>query len=467
MTAYQGILSGKYFDLLEQLRARPDMRAVELQLDRDETIGFMRDYDRMYRVGTWPIILTSKPVFDEFAANLPMLCYKIIKLAFGDDAKSFSRFFNLPSVLYHVLKDREIDFSEILIRYDGAFSGGEFKLMEINSGSAIGGWQLCWIANIFSEILARFPETASLGIRQSPVTAGIFNNVINMIRRRNARGATGSILWYWTDGFVQQAAFEAAFAAHYDRIKPVDFEGTLQFLEDANEIEFTRSGLVVYRGRVIDAVMLPSSFYQYDGDKIKVPDFPKSLVVRLGSSHMAGQVSYPDSPFYTLLGSKRLLALLHSYKEDLRLEPLERQLLGKHVPWCHRMSDTTVDWRRERWRLQDLLRAGKDHFVLKKSASCQGKDVIVGARQTSQAWEQALVELTDPKDWIAQEYCVIDPIDYCPPLGEVMPHDFVWGVFASGNQHIGEFLRAVPTGTGKGVINSAAGALEVPVFSEV
>jgi hypothetical protein len=465
MKAYQGILSAKHFELMELLRARPRMRSTELQLDCDKTIDFMRDYD--YRVGAWPIILPQQSPFDEFTAKLPALCYKVMKLEFGEDAECFSHFFRLPAVLYHVLKDWNIDFSEILVRYDGAFSGSEFKLMEINSGSAIGGWQLCWLSNLFSEVLARFPETAALDICQSPVTDGIFDHAINMIRRRNARHATGNILWYWNDVFVQQAAFESAFRAHYDRIKPRDYEGALQFLADANEIEFTRSGLVVYRGRVIDALMLPSSFYMYEGDKIRVPDFPKSLIVRLGSSHMAGQVCYPDSPFYTLLGSKRLLALLHSYKEDPRLEPLERQLLNKHVLWCHRMSDTTVEWRGESWRLQDLLRACKDHFVLKKSASCQGKDVIVGARQTSTTWGQALVELTDPEDWIAQEYCAIDPIEYCPPRGEVIPHDFVWGVFASGNQHIGEFLRAVPTGTGKGVINSAAGALEVPVFSEV
>ncbi|WP_323145099.1 hypothetical protein [Massilia phyllosphaerae] len=451
--------SARFQQLGHEWDANPALRRLRLELNRPAVAECMRDYP--YAVSPWPVIISAERVaeFEHLIARLPALYLKAIRIMFGSDADAFALYLNEPAVIHEILLSTQADPRQMLNRHDVLYANGQLKLIEVNAGSTIGGWQLSWIEPQFREILASGAATARWALDYRNMVDTMFTGLFDAIARQQPGGGTGNILLL-VAGAVQeeQEARLAPFGGAFVRMRPKRWpRGRMVICTDVAHVAFDGDGTVSHEGERMDAVLLLSP----EGTIID-----PTIQLRLTSAHLAGRVVMPDSPLYTLFGNKALMALLHEPVLAPHLDAGERALVERHIPFTARMGATSVQWRGRAWALRTLLLAHKDDFVIKKSHSLQGRDVHVGKFCGDDEWAAVVERELGAQDWLAQEYCGADTVVAPDAHGELSDWTFIWGIFDAGGRYGGAFVRGMPVNNRRGVINSATGAVEFPVFEE-
>ncbi|WDE09258.1 hypothetical protein SG34_031330 [Thalassomonas viridans] len=454
-----GFYSPRYLQLIRLLSANEGMRRHRICAESDNLVDFMKTYE--YDYGAWPMIISKARVaeFDAFIKVFPDMVYKAINSYFQGDSREFSRYFQSPALIYELLQDAQIDNRELLNRYDTLYCGQVLKILEVNSGSNIGGWQLDYLHPQFSRILASYRQTRQWHLKQRHAVNAMLTALTDCITRTLPETSKGNILIYFQDdkddGLKQ---LRIDLANLYQEIKPEHFpEGKIMYFSDCADISFTGQCRVKYRQETIDVLIMP------EPDR---PIFPDNFCRQLIQSRLANRLIFPDSPLHTIIGNKHALALLHEEAVQQALSAEEVHMINRHVPWTAKMTREAVFWRGERWALRQLLIREQAAFVIKKSHSLQGRDVYVGRYLQPDAWLMHLDEVLGEGDWLAQEFCQADPVLMCDQASGLNLYRQVWGVFDINNAYGGAFVRANPLDGGNGVINSANGATEFAVFEE-
>lgn len=452
----------KTHGLLNQLLLqKPALAQETVNFDRADVAEFMLDYE--YEMSTWPVVVSQSLIaqFDHFNRHLCPLIAKAVKGFFKDDSEHFARYLNVPGIILELFNSIELDIKSIVSRHDLIFSDGQFKLIEINAGSTIGGWQHDWLYKAFAQVLAQQPETNKWHLKYTPVMAQMFAAVLNAVVRAAKPGATGNVLLakFFTNEKGQ--TFEGlaqGMSAVFDKAKQTLMpQAQLLFFDDFEQLKFNDNGSVFYQRKEIDAVLLPLPV----GFGIS-----QSVSLKLMSSFVKNKIVFPDSPLHHLFGNKHLLSLLHEPALRTLLSEAEQQLIENHIPWSTKMADKMVIYQGKEQPLVALLKNQKDQFVLKKSQSYQGIDVVVGKYCQQQQWGQWVEKLINEDDWLAQQFCTPDVVPACDKSLGVVGHQMVWGIFDFDGGYCGAFVRGAAQNSKNGVINSANGATEFIVFEE-
>jgi hypothetical protein len=185
-------------------------------------------------------------------------------------------------------------------------------------------------------------------------------------------------------------------------------------------------------------------------------DSTEAMVFRcfkLGGLHLY------NGPISWILSDKRNIALLSELGDSDLFDAQERALIRDHVPWARRILPGETLFDGERVRIEDLLRARRERFVIKKARSLGGAHVILGRFSSPEEWDAALAAALAGGDWIAQEY--VESLPYLFQAGEhgCCPHDVVWGPFVFGDRYAGAILRVQPKIL-QGIVNLTRGATE-------
>jgi len=454
-TMHSLFYSERHQQLMQLVGDNPAMRAEQLDLSDAELPDYIRNY--RYPVSSWPLIVSRRHVqeFDAFAAGLAPLLYKAMRLMFPQDAAAFADYLQAPALLHALLLQSDPDLAQALMRHDMLYSGGELKLLEVNAGSTIGGWQISWLEPAYRAALGRHDGTARWELQHRQVLDGLFGAVLAATAARPQ--ARGRALFYLSPGHD-----DAGLRAHYGAI----FQGLLPhllpqrelaFFGDFGALDYAPDGRLLHGGLPVDAILLPMP----EGEEV-----PRAHMMRLAAAQMAGQLVMPDSPLFTLLGNKSLLALLHEPDLQPRLTDAERAFVQRHIPFTARTVAAHVQWQGRRRALGELLLAERERFVVKKSHSLQGRDVHVGRCCSDAEWQAVVQQYLGVPDWLAQEFCPADLSAGIDAQGEPRDYSFIWGVFDAGQRYSGAFVRGMPAARGQGVINSATGATEFSVFEE-
>ena len=114
---------------------------VEIVMCNEDVVDFMKAYE--YEVSAWPFIISQNVVkkFTNLINPVVNLLYKSISMYFGNDRKSFAEYLNETEILLDLVSPQNINSRGMLIRHDVVFTNGKLRLLEINVGSTIGGWQ--------------------------------------------------------------------------------------------------------------------------------------------------------------------------------------------------------------------------------------------------------------------------------------------------------------------------------------
>jgi hypothetical protein len=433
------------------------MRARRLHLDCEQVVPFMRDYQ--YPLSAWPIIIGPERVaeFEQFVARLPRLYLKAVKCLFARGGEQFAAYLNESPFIHEMLMAPDFDFSQMINRHDVVFSGGQLKLLEVNAGCAVGGWQAGLLEPQFRQILGEFAETAAWQVRHRQVIDHLFAGVLAAIKRQGAAQGKKILMYCLDEDAIAGAAFRERFDLVAGALGLAGSEHELLFFSDFAELTFSKSGAVCFEGEPVDAVLITD---------MVASTVPKPVYLRLLGAHMTGRIVMPDSMLYTIFGNKLLMAMLHEPALQPQLTEDERAFIAAHIPYTARMANDSVQWQGETRPLRQLLRERKDEFVVKKAHSAQGRDVYIGKFNSDAEWDAMLERVLGDTDWLAQEYCEADCASAPDLAGGQSAYSMVWGIFDTGNRYGGAFVRGMASDHGRGVINSAQGAVEFCVFEQ-
>jgi len=409
------------------------------------TTEFMRSYE--FPVNPWPFFVSTQLVssMQEMNANILPLTYKAVRAVFADDPMKMAAAMNVDPVLCSFLLNG-VDFSDICFRTDAILTGDGLKLIEVNVGTSIGGWQIQWMEETFRQFegYRDFFDRHTATCRNTPVT---FFKFLIESAAKVARGAKINILVKVLKGFDPCAygSFLQQYITAAIQASAVDCE--IGFYAAFDELDVTREG-AFHRGRRIHLVTFG--------------DLSNELGPSVGllRSIFTGKTACPDFPTYGLLADKRNMALLHHAAQHGMLSEREAELVRRYLPKTFILGGPLSSQ-----AVHDEVLEHKDAYVVKQCNGMRGIEVHVGRFVSDEGWREIIGNLREPNLWIAQEYC--ESKKFYGHSGDSRDvFNFVWGVFQFGERFGGSWIRMMPENDKKydGVINSARGAEECIVF---
>jgi hypothetical protein len=445
--------------LAEELRRDAALAAARFDLHHESVPAFLHGYP--YEVAAWPIFVTRQFIREQIEpllAPMPRILYQTLRARFSNSSE-MAEYFGWPELICEMLEQAPVDPRDLLVRYDAVLDSGGLKLIENNFGSSAGGWQSDYFQPQMRPRLTHLEQSHTSSFSYRPILHSMLKTLAGGICRRKPAGASGNLLVYHTfsPGGPNLANFLDSLQSVYDAVKPPAIAGgRVTILREFDEISFTAAGEVTVHGEIMDAFIMGDALYT---------DMPETVLNRMIAAHLRDQLVFPDSPFHLLLGDKGVLALLHECRTARLLDDDDCALIERYVPWTARLLDEEVLLEGVHVPLVRHLLAHKDDFVIKKFHSSSGRDVIVGRHLDADTWERTIRTYAETRaPWIVQQFCTPSLLDLHDAALGVVPHKLIWGIFSYGGDYAGAFVRT-DRGIGlHGVINSATGATELPVF---
>lgn len=408
------------------------------------TTEFMRNYE--YPINSWPFFVSPELIssMEEMNANILRMTYKAVRAIFANDPMRMATALSMDPVRCSFFFNG-IDFADICFRTDAILTEDGLKLVEVNVGTAIGGWQIQWMEEAFRGFdgYKDFFSSNAVNCRNTPVT---FFNFLIESAAKVARTGSLRILVKVKNSF--DPAVYGAFLQQYisTAIQESGQDCDIGFFASFDELQMLPEG-TFHQGRRVHLVTF--------GDLSGEPDPPLELL----RSVFAGKVACPDFPTYVLLSDKRNMALLHYAAQMKLLSEREAALVERYVPKTFILGGPLCSQ-----AVREEVLAQKDRFVVKQCNGMQGIDVHVGRFMSDREWREVISNLPQPELWIAQAYCESKKF-YGHSGASRDVFNFVWGIFQFGDRFGGSWIRMMrEKGKYDGVINSARGAEERIVF---
>ncbi|WP_199609510.1 hypothetical protein [Flocculibacter collagenilyticus] len=402
-----------------------------------------------FKMGAWPVVINTQMVnqFKDFNQRLPTLIVKALNSYFEGDANAFSAYLNEDPACYAQVCNNQFNLNELLMRHDLCFSDNQLKLLEVNAGSDLGGWEL--------DLLHAGPLFAASKIPSQSWSKLTHRNVLHTLMSRlcinldklSKKIKTGNILFI-TDKTNQATLpqLQLFIQSIFQQCKEYK-QGKVFLSCHPDELELSSNNQIHYQNHQMDAVLLLDF------------NFSNTTMNKLKVSYQAGNLLFPDSDTHRLFGNKVLMALMHEKKTLSKFTEEEQAWVKRHIPWTAKLESEHVNYEGKDYALSDLLVEQKARLVLKKSNSMQGKDVVIGKDVTIAHWQQTIERVSKEAGWIVQEFCAPDLIFATDPEGQLDTYVPVWGIFGFGESYGGGFTRAQRLSSGNGVVNAAKGAI--------
>ncbi|HEX7186034.1 MAG TPA: amino acid adenylation domain-containing protein [Thermoanaerobaculia bacterium] len=394
----------------------------------------------------WPAFVDRARVaeMERVSTGLVKLVKSLPRRVFGNDPERLRDFYDLASAdLARSMVEEPNGLEGVIGRGDFLDSAAGLQCLELNLVSDLGGWQ----APLWAEAYLRVP---------------LF---VRFLREEGLRAAcrdTVSLLF----AHVAAEARELAGADGEVNIALVLPEGGAAA---ARELEPWLASRYA-EGRL---ALLPYSGLRERGGRLWAGERPVHAAVEIHhegtAAHAfrcfkAGSLKLYNAPVRTLLTDKRNLALLSDLADRGEiLDPAERDLVSRHLPWTRRLAPAAASWRgREAW-LPELALTAQRELVIKRAREGRGSAVHIGAATPEPVWRERVVRALADGDWVVQER--VESLPSIHQLGErgCGPHDVVWGLFVFGDRYGGGFLSLAPREQG-GVINLTRGASAGVIF---
>lgn len=423
-----------------------------LNLLDDDLPGFLRTYKYPLQSWPWFIVGAMRSKLEESSCRIPALIYKAVRAEFAGDASRFAAFYNMPDILAGIFMQSGMDMSQIMLRIDATLTPRGLKIMEINAGPDIGGWQIQWMDRQYRKHPSLAPFFEAIDCQTINIPLGYMKHLIEQ-GRRCGTGDDGSInvLLVIERSALTPDLVEIFRPLFEDALNQCGAKGEIIIEPDFSQIRFDHRGMWARERHVVSI----ASFRN---------DTQMQHPIELYRCFLGGKVYWPGNPFVNIIGDKRSLAIVNGRKDTALFDDDERRLIEAYVPWSAAIKAGAVQFQGMTYELESLLLERKEEFVIKIARGSAGKDVYVGRFQPPDVWRDVVRRTFLEGDWMAQEYCASLP--FYGQSGEegYALHDVIWGIFSFGLNYSGCWLRLMLKDAGDGVINSATGAMETIVY---
>ena len=419
----------------------------------DESLsGYAGHYEFPLQSWPWFISQETRQMLQVSACQIPALVYRAVRAEFAGDASRFASFFSTAEILGEIFLQSGMDLSQLIVRVDAVLTARGLKIMEINTGPNVGGWQVQWIEKQYRKHpkLAPFFESTETRVTNIPL-----EYMKHMVRQGRAclaqQDAPVNVLFIIEKDGMPPELEQSLAEVFGDALRELDATGELFFEHNFTQLRFERNA-VFYRGKRL------ASLASYSTNDTTPPP------TELYRCFLSSAVAWSNNPFIPVIGDKRSLAILGKHKDTALFSDEERRLIEGYIVWSVPVAPGTVRYEGSSIDLKTLLIERQHDFVVKVARGYAGQDVFVGRFQSAQVWQEAVERAFAEGAWLAQEYC--ESLPFYGQAGEhgYAVHDVVWGVFSFGLQYGGCWLRLMGKNIGDGVINSAKGAMETVVY---
>ncbi|NEC86718.1 ATP-grasp domain-containing protein [Streptomyces sp. SID12501] len=366
---------------------------------------------------------------------------------FGGDRRAFAEAVGMtPTQIDLVMRGAGLRMPA-MSRADMYREPGGFKLMELNTGSSLGGWQM----GEFSR-----PAAGNKAFRAFTDAEGLVHpdpiGRITDVLRTEAADAGFTLparpvlaLTEWPDG--------------YDYTKPwLDFvvpdwlrHGFDTVVCSLAEFDY-RDGVPYIHGRKVDVVyriFLPGEM----ADEQRSYDLVDPLLDAVSKGHtflFAGL----DCELY---GNKGSLAMLSDERNRGAFSPAEHQLIDRILPWTRFLRDESVQREGESVDLVPYVLAHKDRLALKPTLLYGGVGVVPGWSVGQEEWESHI------RGAVGGPYVVQERV--LPVAERFVAEDglgfermvVAYGVLMVGGDYAGMLVRGTPD-SGVGIVSMSNGA---------
>ncbi|GGX16563.1 hypothetical protein [Aquimarina muelleri] len=414
-----------------------------------------------YPVSSWPVIINQEKAIrlNKLSVKLPELLYQIPLLCFNNDIKKIADFYfggnEMIAAVAMMGHEKNVD---IGCRLDLTYTKKGFKVLEINMGSSIGGWQ---VQSFESIIRKSHPQLSSSETRHN----------------YDSKNTQLIYIEFLVDKIVQYVPsvnneINVFVSLKNDMNADVKKDG-VAFFNDLLKVELQKRGIKggAYSGdisslKLVDKKLTLNSkeihsvlFFSLDNTQEVPRDVFRAFIM--------DNIYFPDHLGTSFLRNKKNLALLRNLAEQGKFTPEDNMLILESIPWTSLIKDSMVVYEEQKYKLIDLLTQKKDSFVIKAANGAQGEDVFIGKFSTAEKWKTILELALEKNNFIAQEFS--DSISFLAPNGsnEWVPHKLIWGSFGFGERYGGVWVRMSAVKTDVGVINSATGAVEAIVYENI
>ncbi|MFI5616755.1 ATP-grasp domain-containing protein [Streptomyces sp. NPDC051567] len=355
---------------------------------RRMTVSGVRDVE-WFRYGAGGGQGLNRPVFlsaDDIAGlehdlgGLFELLKSVPARLFGGDLRAFARAVGMTPTQTDLVLRGSADELAPLSRADLYRETGGFRVMELNTGSSLGGWQM----GEFARALVQDEEFAAFAAAEDLVYPDPLARITEVLRRQapSLAGVERPLLAItdWPEGFEKSKCWMEFVVPAFEQL---GFEPVVCHLGD-----FTyEDGRVHHEGREVDVVyrmFLPG----------EMPDEPRTydLVNPLLDAVEAGTVELFAPLDCELYGNKGSLAMLSDERNRAVFTPEERELIDRILPWTRFVRDEKVTFGGEKIDLMPYAIANKDHLVLKPTLLYGGVGVTPGWTTDQKEWVQKLNE---------------------------------------------------------------------------
>jgi hypothetical protein len=302
-----------------------------------------------------------------------------------------------------------------------------FKLLELNLGSALGGFQAADVNRFLlrSELVRAFAE------RERLTYADAMPLLADLLRGRPHLGRAPVVaLTDWPDSFATWEPSLRAMAA--------------QFHELGIEAHVCHVGQLRPDGRglALDGVHLDVAFRYFGLAQATADPETLELFEPVASACERGQLEMFTPFTTTLLASKRALVLLSDERHRAAFSAAELALIDRVLPWTRELRDGPVEFEGATVDLRELCLRCRDSLVLKPGYLFGGVGVVPGWTVSEGEWTAALDDAWNGP-FIVQRRIVPEPEPFPDPdTGEMAPWLVLWGVFVAGRRYGGCFIRS-------------------------
>lgn len=378
--------------------------------------------------------------------DLLTLLYALPSRVFGGDAAAMAHAVGLSPVQCDVVARTATGDPARYGRADLYYDGRDFRLLEFNVTSALGGWELPhlnrWLLR--DPMLASFVEDEGL---EYPDTVALFADLI----RAECTGLDCP-----SRPVVAVAEWPTTYEKGIERIGHLSRTlGSYGF--DAYPCHIgqltSRDDHIFLDGRHVDVVLRWFPVSEFENDPAAL-----ALVEPVITAVERGAVGMFSSFSAALFATKGALALLHDEDHRDVLSPAERALVDRFVPWTKELRDTEADADGQRVDLVDYTLANRSRLILKPTHHYGGTGVLPGWTADEQTWAEAV------RTGLKNHYVVqrrVQPATERFPASDTATGtremSVNWGIFLTGHSYGGTMIRALP-GADAGVVNSSIGA---------
>ncbi|MDK1290723.1 hypothetical protein [Pseudoalteromonas umbrosa] len=445
-------LSSANAQLLNTLESEPNLQSYSINLDTPYFERAKDFFDCPFE--NWPTIVSSEFVSESQWINKEIVrIFKKVLVNFRSQIKSYAALKEDNELIEQSIQNLSNydDLLGLLLRLDLVISNETFKVIEINSGSSIGGWTMDFLEQDMQQRLAQLDTITPIAYR--PILEGAMASLITAMEER--LGEKQGNVFIYIDKLEESRLVDIKKIFEETAVK-MNSQAQLIFFSTTKSIVQGEDGTVTVDGKKVGAMV-------FNG--LSKRDITDETYLCLLDASYRNKMVFPDDMSFALFGAKHLFALVYEDYVQQSLSADERAFIHKYIPFTFKSNNRSVSWQGEVSTAKALLIQNKDSFVLKQAFSSSGKDVVIGLSSTDEEWENLVNELYDDEKWIAQQYFEPDAVEIFSYPFNMIKKSFVWGVFNFNTEYHGAFVRASFLDQDK-VINSSRGAIDVAIFEE-